>query len=101
MAPMAGGVTDAYQDELIFVLCFLQCFGAPGIPVNGVIGMLQQVWGCRIGETVHSSLLTGKIANITPINLYQFKEVKVLGKGKEEYDTDLNTSGLQIFTQSI
>jgi hypothetical protein len=43
MAPMAGSITDAYEDRLVFIPCFLQSFLTPGKPVYRVMGMLQKI----------------------------------------------------------
>jgi hypothetical protein len=43
MTPMAGRVTDGQEDWLVFVPCFLQSLLSPGIPVNGIIGVLEQI----------------------------------------------------------
>lgn len=40
---MAGGVADAYQDGLVFGPGTLQCLGTPGIPINRIVCVLQQV----------------------------------------------------------
>jgi hypothetical protein len=40
MAPMAGRVTNAHQDQFVFGFGFVKGFFAPGVPVNGVIGVL-------------------------------------------------------------
>jgi len=43
MAPVAGGITDRQQDGLVFTARLVQCLCTPGIPVNRVGGVLQQV----------------------------------------------------------
>ena len=43
MAPMACGITDAQQDRFVLAPSALQRLLTPGIPVHGIIGVLQQV----------------------------------------------------------
>ena len=45
MAPMTGGVTDGKENGLIFTTSQFKGFIAPRIPVDGVMGMLQEVGG--------------------------------------------------------
>src|SRR4051812_8398116 len=40
MAPMTGGITNAYQQGFVQLLRLVQRFISPGIPVNGVMRML-------------------------------------------------------------
>src|SRR5688572_9748153 len=43
MAPMASRIANTYQDGFIIFFRFVQCLISPGIPVNRIMGMLQQV----------------------------------------------------------
>jgi hypothetical protein len=43
MPPLAGGIAAKKQNRLVFSLCFFERF-APRGPVNGVVGVLEQVW---------------------------------------------------------
>ncbi len=43
MAPVAGGVTDGEEDQLVLVLGLLEGFVVPFVPVDGVMRVLQQV----------------------------------------------------------
>jgi hypothetical protein len=43
MAPMASGITTGKQERFIFLLGFLKGFIAPRIPVDGVVGMPEEV----------------------------------------------------------
>ena len=43
LTPVASGVTDTQEDWLVFFFGFLQCFFVPGIPVNWVIGVLEEI----------------------------------------------------------
>src|SRR5579875_3721204 len=52
MAPVAGGVADAEQDGFIFGPCFFESFLAPGIPVNRIMSMLQQIRACLVNKAV-------------------------------------------------
>ena len=52
VAPVAGGVADAQQNRLVFALCFLERIGSPGKPIDGVLGVLQQVRTGFPGEAI-------------------------------------------------
>ena len=52
MAPVTGGIADAEEDGLILPAGFLEGNGAPGIPIDRVIGVLAQVGGKGVGEVV-------------------------------------------------
>jgi hypothetical protein len=43
MAPMAGCIANAYQNGFVFLFGPLQRLITPGIPVNRIMGMLQQI----------------------------------------------------------
>ncbi len=43
MAPVTGGIPDAEKDGFILPAGFFQGFRAPGIPVDRVMGVLEQV----------------------------------------------------------
>ena len=59
VAPVAGGVADAQQDRLVFALGGLQRLGSPRVPVDGVIGVLEEVGARFVGEAVgHAMLLS-------------------------------------------
>src|SRR6478752_9012923 len=43
MTPVTGGISNTYQYWFIFFNCFLQSSITPGIPLNRIVCMLQQV----------------------------------------------------------
>jgi hypothetical protein len=43
MTPVAGGIADADKDGLVLFLGPCQCFFSPGIPVDRIVSMLEQV----------------------------------------------------------
>jgi hypothetical protein len=43
MTPVTGGITDTQQDRFVFTLGLGKCFLAPGMPVNWIVGMLQEI----------------------------------------------------------
>ena len=51
MAPVAGGVADGEENGLVLVPRFLKGFLAPGKPLHGVVGVLEQV-GTRLVDEV-------------------------------------------------
>lgn len=58
MAPVAGRVTDGQQHRHAAALRLREGLGAPGPPVDGVVGVLEQVRRGRVRETVrHASIL--------------------------------------------
>ena len=54
VAPVARGIADRQQDGLAAGLCLRQRGGGPGAPVNGIVGVLQQV-----GTGLVSKLVVG------------------------------------------
>ncbi len=44
MTPVARSITDAEKNRLVFGLRFLQRFRAPGIPIDWVVRVLQEIW---------------------------------------------------------
>src|SRR5437868_5163563 len=56
MTPMASGIPNANQYWFILILCPLQSFFTPGIPVNGIMCMLQKVWTGFIDEMIRKFL---------------------------------------------
>ena len=52
VTPVAGAVADAQQDRLVFGAGALQCLRTPGIPVDRVVGVLEQVGAGLLGESV-------------------------------------------------
>jgi hypothetical protein len=53
MAPVTGGVSDTEEDRFVLGERFGKGFFAPGIPIHGVVGMLEEIGGGGGGETVH------------------------------------------------
>ena len=52
VAPVARRVADAQQDRLVFGLRALERLGRPRIPVDRIVGVLQQVGTCFRRQTV-------------------------------------------------
>ena len=52
VAPVAGGVADAEKDGQVSLAGGLKRLLAPGIPVNGVVFVLEQVKACFFGQAV-------------------------------------------------
>ena len=52
VAPVAGGVADRKQDRAVAALRLRQGFGAPRAPMDGIVGVLQQVGRGRVAEQV-------------------------------------------------
>jgi hypothetical protein len=40
---MAGGVSNGEENGFIFLLCSTQSFFSPRIPINGVVGVLEEI----------------------------------------------------------
>ena len=67
VAPVAGGVADGQEDRLVLRLRAVQRRRPPGVPVDGVVGMLQQIGAGLFGEAVHRSVPWGKgTASVPP-----------------------------------
>jgi hypothetical protein len=56
MTPVAGGVPDTQDDRDVPTSCFLERFGSPGPPINGIFRVLKQVGAGRGGEPVHHAI---------------------------------------------
>jgi len=52
MAPMAGGVADAEEDQLVLAPCLLKRLFSPRIPIDRIAGVLQQVRASLAGKSV-------------------------------------------------
>src|ERR1051326_7128234 len=52
MTPVASGVTDAEQDQLVFFSCAFERFRSPCVPINRIVGMLQQIWASLVDQPV-------------------------------------------------
>src|SRR6185437_12336496 len=61
MAPVASGIADREQDGAIFFIGKLQGFRSPGIPVYGVVGMLQQIRAGFVNKTIGTAVILRSI----------------------------------------
>jgi len=52
MAPMAGAVADAHQNQFIFRFCSLPGSVAPFLPSHRIEGVLKQVRAAGVNECV-------------------------------------------------
>ncbi len=52
MAPVAGGITDAEEDRFILGFGKRQRLRAPFPPVDGIVGVLQEIGGCGLIESI-------------------------------------------------
>src|SRR5258708_522609 len=52
MAPVTGGVADGNQDGFVFFSGLFEGFRAPGVPVDGIMGMLQEVRAFFVDESI-------------------------------------------------
>jgi hypothetical protein len=43
VAPVAGGVADGEEYRLVFLTGLLEGIGAPGVPIHGIVRVLQQI----------------------------------------------------------
>ncbi len=58
MAPVAGGVTDAEQDRLALSFRKGEGLRAPGLPVDGIVGMLKEIGArFRAQHVFHGGIL--------------------------------------------
>ena len=42
------------EDRLVFSLCLFNGFAPPWVPVNGIIGMLEQIWRGGLRKFIHN-----------------------------------------------
>jgi len=52
VAPVAGGVADAHEDGFVFFAGAGECGVSPGIPVHGIVGVLEEVGAGLVDEFV-------------------------------------------------
>src|SRR5690606_10341136 len=52
MAPVAGRVADREKDRLVLLARLAQRLFAPGVPIDRVVGMLQQVGARLVRQSV-------------------------------------------------
>jgi hypothetical protein len=52
MAPVAGGITNGQKHRFIQSACLVKCLVTPWVPVDGVMGVLQQVGRIFIYKTI-------------------------------------------------
>ena len=52
MAPVAGGIPDGQQNGFVFLLGPRQDFAFPRMPVNRVVGVLEQIGTLAMNEVV-------------------------------------------------
>jgi hypothetical protein len=55
MTPVAGGIADAQKDRLILRAGFFERLWTPGIPIDRIIRVLQQVRRIFSGKMVHQT----------------------------------------------
>lgn len=60
---MTRRITDAQEDGPIFTFRFLKCLIAPGIPVDWIVGMLEQIGARLMNEVIGVFLLHYNEAN--------------------------------------
>jgi len=53
MAPVASGIADADQNRFLLPTGFFQGFRLPGVPLDGVVGVLKQVGRTFVLEMIH------------------------------------------------
>jgi hypothetical protein len=56
VAPVTGGIANGQKYGLIFLLRLLKRLISPGIPIHGIIGMLQQIGAFLMDEPIGLSL---------------------------------------------
>src|SRR6266581_208266 len=64
MAPVAGRVANTEQDGFVLLLCLLQSFFTPWVPIYGVVGMLQEIRACLVDEPVGMFMLRCLVCGI-------------------------------------
>ena len=52
VAPVTGGIAHRQQDRLVLFLRRRQRVGSPAVPVDGIVGVLQQVGAGFFGEAI-------------------------------------------------
>jgi hypothetical protein len=52
MTPVASRIADREENRFVQFLSAMEGFLPPGIPINRIVGMLEEVGTCLLGETV-------------------------------------------------
>src|SRR5436190_23081456 len=60
VAPMASGITDAYEDRFVLLARLGEGLLAPGIPIHGIELVLKQVRGLLPSQSVGVSMGLGR-----------------------------------------
>src|SRR5216117_2674098 len=55
VAPVTGGVADAQEDRFVFLLGPLECLSSPRVPINRILGVLEQVRTRFFSEAIRHS----------------------------------------------
>lgn len=66
MAPMTGRVSDGEEYRFVFDSGFRECLIAPWVPVNWVVGVLQEVRGFFVYELVGVFMIS-HFVDLSPI----------------------------------
>jgi hypothetical protein len=59
MAPVARGVADRKEDRLVLPRGAVERLGTPGIPVDGIVRVLEEVGALLLGQTVRGANAAG------------------------------------------
>jgi hypothetical protein len=61
MTPVAGGVADRDKDRQTELLCASKGIIIEGVPIDGIVGVLLQIWRAnrvaKVTESGHGSML--------------------------------------------
>jgi hypothetical protein len=85
VAPMAGRVPDAEENGDITPARLFKSFLRPLPPINGVFGMLQQIWRCGLPKSIHVSQRI-RVDKSGMCKDTSTKGVNVFDGAKKEYD---------------
>ena len=66
VAPVAGGVADGQEDGFVFGPGLGKGFLTPGIPVHGVVGVLEEIGTFFVDETVRFAVHGGLPGGLLP-----------------------------------
>ncbi len=94
VAPVAGGVADGEEDRLVFLARLGERLLAPGIPVDRVVGVLEEVRALLGGEVVLLRGCRGRLPRIAGVGHAGSKE------NDENNDDEVGSHAIENHLQS-
>src|SRR5688572_28744442 len=68
VAPVAARIADREKDQLALTFCLFQGLGPPRVPIDWVVGMLQEVRAGFLGQTIGSLRRLGRESGVCEVS---------------------------------